>query len=196
MKKKLLVDIDEVICNNNFVKILNEFKNTNYKLEDFKNYLIEDFLETEEKEKFYDFFLERNAYYDVHFIDGAIDTLKELNETYDIYLYSACVMYGRERASSRIFMDKYNFIMKYMPFIDPYKIIFTNTKNLFLGDIQIDDKLNNLEGPVKLKLLFTAYHNKDIDKKTLKEKGVIRVDDWDSVKKEINNFYKEMVNNT
>lgn len=187
-KKKILIDIDEVICNSNFVKILNEFKNTNYKLDDFKNYLIEDFLEQEEKEKFYDFFLARDSYEKVDFIEGAIDTIKKLCETCDVYLYSACVMYGREKASSRIFMDKYNFIMKHMPFIDPYKIIFTNTKNLFLGDIQIDDRLNNLEGPTKLKLLFTAYHNKDIKEETLKEKEVIRVNNWQEVEKQINKY--------
>ncbi|MGN0973455.1 MAG: hypothetical protein ACI4OT_01795 [Bacilli bacterium] len=189
--KKLLIDIDEVICENGFVEALNKFKNTNYKLDDFKNYLIEDFLDSDEKEAFYDFFLERDSYENVNLIKDSIEVIKELNEVCDIYLYSACIMYGRENNCGRIFSDKYNFIIKYLPFIDPKKIIFTNTKNLFLGDIQIDDKLSNLEGPIKLKLLFTAYHNKEIDDKTLKEKNIIRVNNWQDVKKIVLNYINE-----
>ncbi len=48
----------------------------------------------------------------------------------------------------------------------------------------IDDKAENLEGNNKrMKLLFTAFHNKNISEKELKEQGLIRVTDWKEVEK-------------
>lgn len=179
--KKILIDIDEVICNTNFVNILNEFKNTNYKLEDFKNYYIDDVLEDDERERFYDFYLAHDVYENADLIDNSIESIKKLAEKYDVYLYSACVMFNRERQSGKLFADKYNFIMRELPFIKPSNVIFTSTKNMFVGDIQIDDKLKNLLGPTKTKLLFTAYHNKEISEQELKENNVYRVNNWNEI---------------
>ena len=51
-------------------------------------------------------------------------------------------------------------------------------------DIGIDDRLSNLENCDK-KLLFTEFRNKKLTDKELKEKGVIRVNNWLDVKKEL-----------
>lgn len=179
--KKILIDIDEVICYTSFIDRINEFKNTNYKLEDFKNYYIDDILEEDEREKFYDFYLAHDVYANVQMVDKSVESIKKLSEKYEIYLYSACVMFNRERQSGKLFADKYNFIMRELPFIKPANIIFTNTKNMFVGDIQIDDKLKNLIGPTKTKLLFTAYHNKELTDEELEKNNVIRVNNWDEV---------------
>ena len=71
--------------------------------------------------------------------------------------------------------------MREFDFLDPEKVIFTNSKNIFKADVQIDDRLPNLKGDVKLKLLFNAYHNKNISDEELKENNVIRVKNWKEI---------------
>ena len=63
-------------------------------------------------------------------------------------------------------------------------IIFMTDKTKIRYDIGIDDRLSNLENCDK-KLLFTEFRNKKLTDKELKEKGVIRVNNWLDVKKEL-----------
>ena len=71
--------------------------------------------------------------------------------------------------------------MRELDFLDPEKIIFTNSKNIFKADVQIDDRLPNLQGDVKIKLLFDAYHNRKISDEELIKNKVIRVKSWDEI---------------
>ena len=76
-------------------------------------------------------------------------------------------------------MDKYNFLIKNFSFLNPEHFIFTNTKNLFKADIQIDDRLSNFDNEIETKILFPSYHNKNISDNELKQNGVIRAGyDW------------------
>ena len=65
-----------------------------------------------------------------------------------------------------------------MPFIDPKKFIFLSDKELVDADIRIDDSIDKLKGKAELKLLFTAYHNKNISENELKGKKILRVNSW------------------
>ena len=49
-------------------------------------------------------------------------------------------------------------------------------------DIRIDDKLDNLNG-AEIKLMFTAWHNRDMDDDYLKNNNVIRVNNWCDIEK-------------
>ena len=40
-KKKLIVDFDDTICQSVFLRRVNEFLGTNYKIDEFKDYLID-----------------------------------------------------------------------------------------------------------------------------------------------------------
>ncbi len=51
-------------------------------------------------------------------------------------------------------------------------------------DIGIDDRISNLDSCDK-KLLFTEFRNEKITDKELKDKGVVRVNNWLEVKKEL-----------
>ena len=51
-------------------------------------------------------------------------------------------------------------------------------------DIGIDDRLSNL-GNCDKKLIFTEFRNEKLTDIELKEKGVIRVNNWLDVKKEL-----------
>ena len=90
-------------------------------------------------------------------------------------------MFGAERKSAKLFADKYNFLIRELPFLNPEDIIFTNSKNIFKADVQIDDRLPNLQGEVKTKLLFDAYHNRTITDEELQIQGVKRVKSWKEI---------------
>lgn len=180
IKKTLLVDVDYVICSPGFLPIVNEFFNTDYDEEDFEEYIIDDIF-GDRAQDFYEFYLTKDGYKDAVFKDGAKETLEKLNEYYNIHICSACVMFGVEKKSAKLFADKFEFLVKELPFLNPENIIFTNSKNIFKADAQIDDRLPNLQGDVKVKLLFDAYHNRKITDEELKAKGVIRVKSWKEI---------------
>lgn len=184
MKKTMLVDLDYVICYPGFLKILNDFCKTNYVEDDFTEYIIDDVIGPQEKiEEFYEYYLKQDGYKDAVVIKDAKEVLRRLSDTYDIHICSACVMYGAERKSAKLFKDKFDYIIKEFDFINPENIIFTNSKNIFNADVQIDDRLPNLLGNVKIKLLFDAYHNRDISDEELKKQNVIRVKTWKEIEK-------------
>lgn len=176
--KKVLIDVDEVICDTTFLYYMNEFLNTNYKLDDFDTYYLDEIIPDNKKEAFYDFYISHDVYEKANLLEGAYEGLKILNDKFDVYLYSSCIMFNREKESGKLFADKYNFIINKLPFIKPENIVFTNTKNMMVGDIQIDDRMKNLLGPTTTKILFTAYHNKNISDEELKQKNIHRVNNW------------------
>lgn len=63
-----------------------------------------------------------------------------------------------------------------------YKIYICTDKSIVNCDIKIDDRINNIEG-AKTKLLFTAWHNKDLSDEELKKQGIIRVNNWKEIRK-------------
>lgn len=185
MKKKMLVDLDYVICYPGFLKILNDFLGTHYVEDDFEEYIIDPVIGSQEKiNEFYEYYLLQDGYKDAVLIDGAKEALERLSEFYDIHICTACVMFGVERKSAKLFKDKFEYLMKEFSFIDPEKIIFTNSKNIFKVDVQIDDRLPNLLGDTRIKLLFDAYHNRNVSDSELQKENVIRVKNW----KEIENI--------
>ena len=60
------------------------------------------------------------------------------------------------------------------------RFIFTVYKTIVNCNIKIDDEINNIEG-AETKLLTTAWHNKDLSYKELKNQGIIRVNNWKEI---------------
>ena len=180
VRKRLLLDVDEVICSSGFLSAVNDFLGTNYEIDDFSDYYLDrEAIPKEQIEKFKDFVNNRNLYENTYIFPRATEVIKKLNEVYDIYICSACVNSLNVEGSGKIFMDKYNFLIKNFSFLNPEHFIFTNTKNLFKADIQIDDRLSNFDNEIETKILFPSYHNKNISDNELKQKGVIRAGyDW------------------
>ena len=78
--------------------------------------------------------------------------------------------------------NKYDFLIKNFPFLDPMNFVFVGNKSILKSDIKIDDKIENLVNG-DIKILFTAYHNKNISDEELKNQGIIRAKDWLDIKK-------------
>ena len=195
-KKKLLIDVDDVICLNVFLPLVNEFLGTSYKLDDFSDYFIDEVAIPKEKfDEFNRFISKKNKYKNAVLLPYAYDTVKKLNDVYDVYILSSCINPFDIETSGNGFLDKYNFLIDKLPFLDPNHFIFTSSKDLVDGDIIIDDRLDNLKRKKGLKILFPAYHNKNMSDDELKKNGVIRAgydynDGWINIYNILLNGYK------
>lgn len=179
-KKNILLDVDEVICFAGFLDYANEFMDTNYEIDDIKTYFIDDTIIPQNKIKEYNKFLNsKNIYENAHILPNAIESIKKLNEYYNIIICSACINPYDVENSGKYFKDKYDFLIKTLPFLKPENFIFTNTKNIIKADIQIDDRVSNLVNDIPIKILFPSYHNKEIADEYLSSKNIIRAGkDW------------------
>lgn len=179
-KKDLLLDIDEVFCFSGFLNAINCFLGSNYVIDDFSDYYMDEAVIPKESfNEFNEFLNNRNLYENAQILPYAEEVLKELNEFYNIYPCSSCINPFNIIGSSRLFADKYNFLITSLPFIKPEHFIFTNAKHLFRADIQIDDRLSNLNESIETKILFPSYHNKNIRNNKLIQKGILRAGyDW------------------
>ncbi len=198
-RKKILLDVDEVICFPAFLPLINEFLHTDYKIDDFKCYYLEE--EAIPKERFMEFteFIKnRNLYENATIIPNAPEVIEKLSKIYDIFICSSCINPFAKEASGKLFSYKYDFLLANLPFLKPENYVFTNAKFLLQADVQIDDYLPNLEqNKSTVKILFPSYHNKDISEEILKEKHILRAgydwqDGWVNVEKILIEQEKEL----
>ena len=183
-KKRLLLDVDDVICESCYLEQFNKFFGTNYVIEDFKDFFIDHIIKSKDKRfEYYEHLVNVDIYENARLKENCYEVMLKLNEVYDIYICSACVMPDFAIKSGICFKHKYDFLIRNFPFLDPNKFILTCSKNVILADVQIDDRPNNLENQTPTRLLFTAYHNKELTDEELKEKGIVRVNNWRDIEK-------------
>lgn len=185
--KKLIIDMDDVICERNFIDMVNDFLGSNYTQEEIGSYYINDIIPKEKEKEWINFFANNNVYEYGMQCENAVEIIKKLNNIYDIYIVSAYAFRDDESLSGKCLKDKFDYLYKNLPFIEPKKYIFANNKEIIKADIRIDDSIKNLEGDADIKLLYTAYHNKSISDKELEEKNIIRVNNWNDIYKIIGN---------
>ena len=91
MKKKILLDIDEVFCFSGYLELVNEFLNTNYIIDDFTEYYIDEAaISKDRKQEFYQFISTKDQYENPVLLPGTLETIKILSKYYDIYPCSDC----------------------------------------------------------------------------------------------------------
>ena len=181
--KKLIIDVDDVICEGSYLSLLNKFLKTNYTYDDFKSYYLQDIIPSEkDKRKFYELIASDDVYKNSKLFTNAKNVINKLRNVYDVYFCSSCVMRDAFDISGPCFMYKYNYLMRTFPDFDGNKIILTSAKYLIHADIKIDDKIEHLTN-AKQKLLFDSYHNKKISNEELAKKNVVRVKNWKEIEK-------------
>lgn len=189
MKKVLLIDVDEVITFSDILDAINEFMNTDYSIDNFNTYFIDREVIPQDKILEYNKYLvSRGFYKKPKVLPNAVEVIKDLNEIYDVYICSSCINLIDVNSSGAIFKDKFDFLVKLLPFINPKHFIFTSSKHLIKADIIIDDLIDNLKNDIELKILFPSYHNKETSNEELDKFGIIRAgydwqNGWEEIKK-------------
>ena len=107
--KRLLIDMDDVICENGFIRMINEFLGTNYKSEDANSYFVNDLIPKDKFEEWVKFFEEKNVYDYVNIVKDAPEVIEKLNEFYDIYIITAYIFRDKPEISGSQLKNKFDF---------------------------------------------------------------------------------------
>ncbi len=181
LMKSIMVDMDDVLTYGNFTKILEDYLGYKPDYDNIKNYYMQDIL-GDKKGNFFSKFKDMDMYESANLLPDCYEVLKELSKYYKIYICTDYIWREIVKYAGNNLKNKYNFLYEKLDFINPRNFIFTADKSIVNCDIKIDDRINNIEG-AKTKLLFTAWHNKDLSDEELKKQGIIRVNNWKEIRK-------------
>ncbi len=180
--KKIMIDLDRTIVDGGYLEVLNEYLGTNYTYDDIDGYFVEDFLPQEQLDDYLEYFYNNINIYDYTTIKpNAIEIIEKLSKKYEVFICSAYLDKRVPEKSGVVTNNKHMWLLKNLPFLDPKNFIFTSRKDIIDCEIKIDDKVGNLKGCGEIKLLMDGYHNQDYTEEDLKERGIIRVRDWNEV---------------
>lgn len=179
-QQRLMIDMDDVIVSGGFLYLINQYLGTHYTEADFKNFYMQDVIP--DKQDFFRYFLTKNMYDYCEMNENADKVIKELNEVFKIYIGTSYFIPEIPRESGIILVQKYNFLMNSLPFLTAKNFVFLVDKSVLNCEIKIDDRTDNLDG-AETKILYTAYHNKDISSVILQQQRIERAENWLDVKK-------------
>lgn len=182
MRQKIMIDMDDVITSGGFLYLINEFLGTNYDMDYFKEFHMQDVLP--DKDAFFKWFLTKNMYDHCTLLPNAKEVIEELNKHYDVYIGTSYVFRDIPEESSIILKQKCDYLQKKLPFITPFQYIFLYDKSLLDVDIKIDDKPSNLTN-CKRNLMFTAWHNTKMTDEELEALNIERVNNWLDIKNKL-----------
>ncbi len=181
MKKRIMVDMDDVMCRGGFMGIINEFLGTDYNEDDVPNYYMQDLVPEKLKEDFFDYFMARNFYDYCELEPYVVETLEELNEMFEIFIGTSYIIKERVKESGVIMLYKYNYLQENFPFLDQRNFVFVGNKIILDCYAKIDDRIENLKR-ARRKILYSSYHNESIGNDFLEKEGVERAIGWPDVK--------------
>ena len=180
----IMCDIDNVICNlqEAVVGLFNERYGTNYTLEDFNDYNIENVLSMQEASLMKEMYSENGIYDFVKPIAKSQNGLKKLiNSGHQVYLVTDAI--------PRIYHEKVEWVHHFFPFIDDAHIVAMKHKHLFKCDIMIEDNMQNLiSGAHYDRICFDYPWNRNFHDHIY---DIYRCEDWDVIVDVINSFNKE-----
>jgi 5'(3')-deoxyribonucleotidase len=151
---RIAIDMDEVLADpiKKFVQLYNRDYNvpTNFLQEPGKEFFYH--LPAEINNKWYEYINEKGFFRDLPIMEGAVEAVKKLQESNDIYIVSAAMEFRNSLE------DKLDWLGEHFPFIGWRNIIFCGDK-IINADVLIDDRAKNFVGFAGRKLLFTSPHN-------------------------------------
>lgn len=101
-------------------------------------------------------------------MEGAVEAVKSLMEEYVVYVVSAAMEFPLS------LFEKREWLSEHFPFISWKNIIFCGDKSIIDTDYMIDDHCKNLDFCKGKPLMFTAFHNVNMDHHE-------RINDWNEV---------------
>lgn len=181
MKKRIMVDMDNVITNGNFLSFIEEFLGKKIDLTTYNKYYMQELIEGKE-EAFKEKYQFRNLYENAPLLDGCYEVLEKLNEKYEVFIVTSYIWQKDVIDAACNLQYKYNYLKEKLPFIKEEQYIFTTHKEIMHFDIRIDDRISGLEN-AETKLLFAAWSNRNLKKEELEKKKIKKVKDWYEIAK-------------
>ncbi len=175
--KKIVIDLDDVLALDGYLNMMNSFVNGNYKYEDADGYYVEEVLDKEELKRYREFFKNNNVYDYATVAPYSKEVLMKLMLEYEIYICSSYYSEIDSIIMPELIPKKCEFLKKNYPFISSKNYIFTNDKSMVEADIKIDDVISNLNNS-NIKLLYSAYHNRNVSNMDLASKNIVRINNW------------------
>lgn len=147
----LCVDVDNVINNlqEAVTNLFNERHGTNYTLDDFHDYNVENVLPVKEAIAMKEMYGESGIYDHVKPITGSQDGIQKLiNDGHQVYLVTDAII--------KNYHEKVEWLHHFFPFVDDAHIVAMKHKHLFKCDIMYEDNMHNL-------LAGVSYHRVCMD---------------------------------
>lgn len=179
-KKNIMIDMDEVIVKGRFSEFLNEFLG-GVDFEKLNTFYRQDLIKGREEE-FKAIYQYKNLYKTdeniyVKPLPNCVETIKKLNEFYDIYIVTSYIWKEDVIDASQNLKNKHEYLKHFFPFLNENNFIYIADKTKLKFDIGIDDRTSFLINCDK-KILFTEFRNKNISEESLKKDNIIRANDW------------------
>lgn len=154
-RKSIAIDMDEVLADT-LKKILqtsNDLFDLSLTEDDVKGSSIWEILTEDQLKKLGKAINEPGYFRDLEVIDSAVEVVKELSESFDIYIATAAM------GVPNSFIDKYDWLQEHFPFLDPQYFIFCGDKKVVHADYLIDDNVNQLNSFTGKGILFQTVQN-------------------------------------
>lgn len=178
MKKKIMIDMDDVITDGTFRKQIEEYIGHAIDTNETGYYLQNALLDKKEE-----FFRRKplDMYEDCDLKENAFEVIKALNDVYEVYVVTSFEVPDAHYQEGNHLKYKMEYLQRKLPFLRTEQIIFINNKELIDFDIRIDDSIKHLTRGEKL-FLFDAYNNQEISKEELDFKNIKRVKNWQEIR--------------
>lgn len=152
------IDCDNVLCNLQkvVVELFNDRYDTNYTIEDFKNYDVAQNLPKNEAILMKEMYGEANLYSHVKPLLGAQNAVEKLiNAGHQVYVVSDVI--------PKTYAEKVEWLKFYFPQIDEAHIVAMKHKHLFRCDVMVEDNLQNLIAkPYYERICFDYPWNREV----------------------------------
>ena len=180
----IVCDIDNVLNNlqEAVTNLFNERHGTNYTLEDFHDYNVENSLPLKEAMAMKDMYSESGIYDYVRPLPGSQDGLQKLIDAgHQVYLVTD--------TPPAIYHEKVKWVKHFFPFVDAAHIVAMKHKHLFKCDLMFEDNAHNL-------LAGVTYHRACMDyawNRSVKDHvyDIHRCNDWKEFLNIVNKLKEE-----
>ena len=153
MKKTIAIDMDGVLADTerHFIDWYERDYGVRVKREDMLGLLEPDAFP--DKTAVYKFVFTPGFFRTIPVMEGAIEAVKALMETYEVYVVSAAMEFPQ------CLSEKKEWLQEHFPFISWRNIVFCGDKSIINTDYMIDDHSKNLDYFKGKTIMFTAAHN-------------------------------------
>lgn len=164
-KKTIAIDMDGVLADVEF-QIINQYNKaykTNLTKESIQGLSEEDAFNG--RDLLIDILNKENFFRTLPVIDDAVESVRELQKYFEIYIVSAATEFPLSLA------EKVAWLGEHFPFIAWENIVLCGSKKIIQTDYLIDDHCKNLDYCIGKPIMFTAFHN-------INQTHHLRVNNW------------------